>query len=76
MIKDLAAVMKHIIEFDPFEDKDELHAAINGMKYKLIIDDMYCWIRQMQKYEDKNTVEVDEIREKLNSLKEMYFHND
>lgn len=64
--------MKAILEFELPQESEEHQLALNGWKYKSIIDDIFAKIRHMDKYEDKDSIELDELRsfisEKLNEF--------
>ena len=63
---------KVILEFDPIEDRDELHAAINGSKYALAFYELDQHLRSEVKYNDNLSEEVadalDEIRNKIREI--------
>lgn len=60
--------MKAILEFNlPEEAEDHLH-ALNGIKYKIALDELDEWLRKLSKYEDKRGVKIDDVREKLREL--------
>lgn len=64
--------MKGILEFDIPEDQEDFKLAQDGHKYKRVVDDMYQWLRNKAKYEDKKTVTIEEAREKLSELLNEY----
>ena len=53
--------MKLTLEFDAIEEKEEYENAINGTKYKAFIDDLRNWLRNKRKYEDAETVKIDDL---------------
>ena len=57
--------MKAILEFDLPQDQEALELAENGPMYKFLIDDVDNWLRGLAKYEDKEVVSIEEVRERL-----------
>lgn len=49
--------MKHIIEFDPLEDRIEFTWAINAGKYAMAISEFSNELRKINKYEELNGME-------------------
>ena len=63
---------KVILEFDPFEDRDEMESALNGAKWKMLVWDLDQHLRSELKYNDAVTGEVYEALEKIrNHLHEL-----
>lgn len=60
--------MKAILEFNLPEDREEFELAQNGWKYKSVVDALFSWLRAKYKYEDVETLTIDEIREKIVQL--------
>jgi hypothetical protein len=64
---------KVILEFDPFEDREEMESAINGSKWKMLVWDLDQHLRSELKYNDKITGDVydalERIRKHLHELK-------
>jgi hypothetical protein len=64
---------KVILEFDPFEDREEMESAINGSKWKMLVWDLDQHLRSELKYNDKITGDVydalERIRKQLHELK-------
>lgn len=64
---------KVILEFDPFEDREEMESAINGAKWKMLVWDLDQHLRSELKYNDKITGDVydalERIRKHLHELK-------
>ena len=64
---------KVILEYDFYEDREEMESAINGWKWKMLVWDLDQHLRTELKYNDKLTGEayeaVEKIREKLHELK-------
>jgi hypothetical protein len=52
---------KIILEFDSFEEQDEMLSAINGGKWKSVVWDLSQYIRKRLKYE--NDLSEDAIKE-------------
>jgi len=52
---------KVTLEFDPTTEQDELYVAQNGWKYKAVLDDLFNWLRRLEK-SDKNPVDIFEVR--------------
>lgn len=61
--------MKAILEFNLPEEEDNHLYALNGIKYSIVIDELDNWLRAKVKYEDQETIGIDEVREYLNNLK-------
>ncbi len=63
---------KVILEFDSFEEKDEIEMAINGYKYRLVLWDLDQYLRSETKYnenlDEKTWDAYDSIRDKIRSL--------
>lgn len=57
--------MKLILEFDGISEREEHDDAINGTKYKCIIDDLFNYLRTKRKYEDKTSIKIAELEEWL-----------
>jgi len=64
---------KVTLEFDPNEDREEMEAAINGWKWKMLVWDLDQHLRSELKWDDNLTSEayeaVEKIRERLHELK-------
>jgi len=64
---------KVTLEFDPFEDREEMESALNGAKWKMLVWDLDQHLRSELKYNDEITGQVyDElqmVRDKLHELK-------
>lgn len=64
---------KVILEFDPFEDREEMESAINGSKWKMLVWDLDQHLRSELKYNDVITGDVydalEKIRKHLHELK-------
>jgi hypothetical protein len=56
--KDEGVQMKHLLEFDPRLESEELEAAMNGHKYKKIIDTLEAFlVDQREDYENHGDTE-------------------
>jgi len=64
--------MKALLRFDLPQETDEHEAALNGWKYKSIIDDLFQWLRRHDKA-DTESLSVDEVREFLVEARKEYF---
>jgi hypothetical protein len=64
---------KVILEFDPFEDRDEMESALNGAKWKMLVWDLDQHLRSELKYNDAITGKVydalQKVRDHLHELK-------
>jgi len=64
---------KVTLEFDLIEEREDMEAAINGWKWKMIVWDLDQHLRSELKYNNKLTGEayeaVEKIRERLHELK-------
>ena len=64
---------KVILEFNLPEDRDDFDLALNGWKYKSVIEEFYQSLRKLSKYEDREDLKIDEIRELLKACEDEYF---
>ena len=64
---------KVTIEFDSFEDREEMESTLNGAKWKMLVWDLDQHLRSELKYNDAVTGEayeaLEKIRERLHELK-------
>lgn len=64
---------KVTLEFDSFDDREDMESAINGWKWKMLVWDLDQHLRSELKYNDKLIgdayVAVEKIREKLHELR-------
>lgn len=58
--------MKGILEFDLPEEQDEFDAANKAQHYRNSLIELDCWLRKLEKYEDKVVVEISKVRELIN----------
>lgn len=66
---------KVTLEFDPFEDREDMESAINGWKWKMLAWDLDQWMRGEMKYAQisQETYDAYEtIREKIRSEMAQY----
>lgn len=59
--------MKYKLEFDETE-RESFQECIDGWKYKAVINELFNFIRQQTKYEDKENISFDDLREKIVEL--------
>jgi hypothetical protein len=57
--------MKVILEFDGSEEQEEYQNALNGWKYKSILNDIRQMIRSKEKHTEEETISLDELRQYL-----------
>jgi hypothetical protein len=60
--------MKAILEFNLPEDNQEFEYAKNGILYSIVLEELDNWLRNKYKYEDQETITIDEVRAKLREL--------
>jgi hypothetical protein len=60
--------MKGILEFQLPEDQESFEYAQNGILYSMVLDDLDNWLRSKFKYEDQETISIEEVRSKLGEL--------
>ena len=53
--------MKATLEFND-EEREQLQLAIDGWAWRATIDDILNKIRNEQKYQDHETIDIDELR--------------
>lgn len=69
---------KVIIEFDKYEDKEDLEDALNGTKYKIQLDDLWSSLfrpRHKHGYSSKRVnelLESEECNELMDELEKLY----
>lgn len=66
---------KVTLEFDPFEDREDMESAINGWKWKMLAWDLDQWMRGEMKYAQisQETYDAYEtIREKIRTEMAQY----
>lgn len=57
--------MKVILEFDGIEEQEEYQNALNGWKYRAVVNDIREMIRSKEKYTEEETISLDELRQYL-----------
>lgn len=57
--------MKVILEFDGNEEQEQYQNALNGWKYRAIVNDIREMIRSKEKYTEEETISLDELRQYL-----------
>lgn len=64
---------KVTLEFDSFDDREEMESALNGAKWKMLVWDLDQHLRSELKYNDAITGDVyealEKLRDKLHELK-------
>ena len=60
--------MKAILEFNLPEDRDDFVVATKARNYKEALGDIHAYMRQLDKYSDKEVVNISELRDKLLDL--------
>ena len=59
-----------ILQFPLPEERESFYYAQHGMDYSIVIDELDMWLRNMYKYQDLETVSIEEVRAKLYDLKQ------
>ena len=57
--------MKVILEFNGLEEQEEYQNALNGWKYRAIVNDIRQMIRSKEKYTEEETISLVELRQYL-----------
>ena len=57
--------MKVTLEFDGSEEQEEYRTALDGWKYRAILNDIREMIRSKEKYLDEETISLEELRQYL-----------
>ncbi len=60
--------MKGVLEFNLPEDEEDFYYAQNGILYSIVLEDLDNWLRNKVKYEDQETISIEEVREHLTKL--------
>jgi hypothetical protein len=60
--------MKAVLEFNLPEDEESFEYAKNGISYSIVIDELDNWLRAKYKYENQETITIEEVRDKLAEL--------
>jgi hypothetical protein len=58
-----------ILKFPLPEEIDAFNYALKGIDYSIVLDDLDQWLRSKSKYEDIETITIEEVRGKLWELK-------
>lgn len=61
-------MQKVIMEFDPNEDSEEIQAVLYAKKLLRTIQDFKEWLSKENKYTERDSITIEEIRTKLNEL--------
>ena len=64
--------MKCTIEFDLPEEQVEYELCMNGGKLNSILTDFMEWVRQLNKYQDVESISINMIRDKIGELFDDY----
>lgn len=67
---------KAILEFSLPDEQEEFEVAQNGQKYLCILTELQNYLRDKSKYENRSSIKIDEIREKINQLTNEYEVNE
>ena len=59
--------MKGIIEFALPEEREEFLTAQNGINYKIALEEVDQWLRNLSKYTDQVTVTIEEVRARISA---------
>jgi hypothetical protein len=57
--------VKVILEFNGLEEQEEYQNALNGWKYRAIVNDIRQMIRSKEKYTEEETISLVELRQYL-----------
>jgi hypothetical protein len=57
--------MKVILEFNGIEEQEEYQNALNGWRYRAIVNDIRQMIRSKEKYTEEETISLVELRQYL-----------
>lgn len=68
--------MKHVISFQLPEEKEDLESAMNGWKYKIILETVFSKLRHKSKYENKETMKIDDIRKMIVEIQDEYLRDE
>lgn len=67
--------MKHLLEFDPRLESEELEAAMNGKKYKAILGNLCQWLYGLKSKDEFEYVSIGKINEEIARLRSNEFIN-
>lgn len=51
------------LEFNLPEEKEEHYYALNGHLYSIVVDNIIEHLRKLSKYQEKDVVNIDELRQ-------------
>ena len=54
--------MKVNLIFDLPEETEDYNSAVNGAKYKFVLQDLDNKLRQLYKYENKKNIKIEDVR--------------
>lgn len=57
--------MKAILEFNLPVEKSEFDMAYNGSGFASAVWDLEQWLRNEEKYQNRDTITIEEVREKI-----------
>ena len=60
---------------EPSED-NHLREYLDGPSYKMVLDEFFEFLRQKQKYQDINTLDIDDIRQELRELMDSHLYRE
>ena len=60
--------MKATLEFSLPEEDLEHEMALKGSAYHSVIEELWSWLRSLEKYKGVESVSVEEVRDKLHEL--------
>ncbi len=60
--------MKAILEFNCPDEKSELQLAIDGFKWKIVVEDVDRILRNKIKYENQETIYIEEVRNMITEV--------
>lgn len=58
--------MKAILVFKLPQEQEEYELAVNGVNYSIVLEEVDNALRQMEKYEDKEIITIEEARKLIN----------
>ena len=65
--------MKGVLEFTLPEEQEEFKLAQDAWKYSIIIDEMFNWLRSLEKHQNVKKLTVEQVRTKLVELRSERF---
>ncbi len=60
---------KIILSGDYYENKEEMHNIVNLNKYPIFLEDVENYLRQLDKYDDRDSIPIEELVEKYYQMK-------